>query len=327
MRSRRTLASRVTILVVVSTALVGCAHSRRDLWLQHFGVRPDEPRIAVPGATTDPDTAPTKICDVYTDYVQYAQQLQEAYHARATQNRFWIYAAGIIGLGAAAASGGLAAAAAGATTIALVAISGGFAAGSFAAIDNSELAKVYTSAANKIDAALIAADREQRTDTNTPPATGCRLALATLKDGVFEARTTLELARTNNALGALIRAKDEQKNLTKLIEAVEEASPTRVTVTGRITEIDATTKATFPEVVLTVDNVQLDRVAAADVKVLVGTADGVGVQGITKTAEFTYTVRFKAPDIPGSSGKEFPVTLLVGKSRERVTATDKLKYP
>lgn len=312
MRSSLTLASRVTLFALIGITLVGCATSRRDdLWFQHMGMRPDEPKVE----TSKP------ACDAYTDYATYAQKLQEAYHSRATQNRFWIYAAGILGLGAAAASGGLAAAAAGATTIALVAISGGFAAGTFAAIDNSELAKIYTIVANKIDTTLVEADRQLRGATT--PAEGCSAALGTLKDGVSEARITLEVARTNNAAGALIRAKEEQKVLAKLIESVEESNPTRVTMSASITSIDP---ATFPDVVLTVNNIQLDRVAPAEVKVVVGSADPVSARA-TKTDEFIYSVKFRAPDIPSSSGKSYTVTLLVGKSKERVTSTNKLAYP
>jgi hypothetical protein len=322
MRSSLTLASRVTLFALIGISLVGCAHSRRgDLWFQHLGVRPDEPKVAIAGGTTG--TPAKTVCDVYVEYAAYAQQLQEAYHSRATQNRFWIYAAGILGLGAAAASGGLAAAAAGATTIALVAISGGFAAGTFAAIDNSELAKVYTIAANKIEATVLDADRQQRA-ASTPPDAGCAAALGVLKDGVSEARTMLELARTNNAVLALIRAKEEQKALARLIESVEEANPTRVTLSASITRIDQTT---FPDVVLTVSNIQLDRVAPADIKVMIGSADPISPR-VSKTDEFTYSVQFRAPDnAPNPPQKEYPVTLLVGKSKQSVTSKDKLTYP
>jgi hypothetical protein len=160
-----------------------------------------------------------------------------------------------------------------------------------------------------------------RADTLDPPETDCRAALGTLKDGVSEARTMLELARTNNAVGALIRAKEEQKALAKLIESVEEENPTRVTVSASITKIDATG---FPDVILTVSSIRLDRVAPADIKVVVGGADPVGAR-VTKTDEFTYSVQFKAPDNPPK--KDYDVKLLVGKSRQRVISKDKLTYP
>lgn len=323
MRSSLTLASRVTLFALIAISLVGCAHTRRDdLWFQHLGVRPDEPKVTTSKAP----------CDAYEEYAAYAQQLQEAYHSRATQNRFWIYAAGILGLGAAAASGGLAAAAAGATTIALVAISGGFAAGTFAAINNTELANIYTIAANKIDTILVQAQRQRSVD---PSPVGCSAAWGTLTDGVSEARTLLELARTNNAAGALIRAKEEQKILARLIESVEEANPTRVTVSASISDIQPPALSTLGQpdpattrnVTLTVSNVQLDRVAPADIKVVIGSSDPISTR-VTKTDEFTYKVDFRAPDTPPNPPQLiYPVTLLVGKSKERVTSKGTLAYP
>ena len=60
--------------------LAGCGTtSRSDLFRHHFGIRPDEPKIV----TTD-------TCAEYIEYAGYAQQLLEAYHLRATQNRWWI---------------------------------------------------------------------------------------------------------------------------------------------------------------------------------------------------------------------------------------------
>src|SRR5206468_11466622 len=94
-------------------------------------------------------------CDKFTEYAKYAKQLKEAYRTRTTQNRTWIYVAGITGLAVAAASGALAAAAAvAAGTLALLAPSGSFTASAFATITNSELANVYNMAANEIGTAL-----------------------------------------------------------------------------------------------------------------------------------------------------------------------------
>jgi hypothetical protein len=271
---------------------------------------------------------------MYVDYSTYAQQLHEAYHARSTQNRAWIYVAGILGLGAVAATGGLAAAAAGATTLALVAISGGFAAGTFATIDNSELAKVYTIAANQIDAALLESDRQLRVDVSTQALqdAACSRALGTLKDGVSAARILLEQARTNSAVAALIRAREEQKTLAKLIESVEAGDPTQVTVAASVTTANPATlpsgAAASRDVDLTVENIQLNRVALADVKVVIGSADPISASSVTKSKEFTYTVRFKAPDNPPDAPqKAYPISLLVGKSKQRVIGKAILTYP
>jgi hypothetical protein len=313
---------RLGLIALLALTLAGCAgHSRRDdTWAQHFGIRPDEPRVET-GADS---------CAVYAQHATYAQQLQEAYHSRASQNRFWIYAAGIVGLGAAAAAGGLGAAAAAATTIALVSVSGGFAAGTFAAINNSDLAKIYTIAANKIDTTLLEADHVLQ----APPGHNCVAALRVLKDGVSEARVMLEQARTDNAVGALIRAKEEQKILVKLAESIEEANPTRVTMPSSITDVQPNPlpplgAATTRDVTLTVENIQLDRVAQSDVKVVIGGGDPIPVTTVTRgPKEFSYVVTFRAPDNrPDPAQASYPVMLLVGKSRQRVVATKALTYP
>lgn len=318
-------AVHVAAVALLGIALAGCSGvtSRGDLWLQHMGVRPDEPPIAVEQAT---------VCTEYRDYATYAQQLQEAYHSRATQNRWWIYGAGILGLGAAAASGGLAIAGATATTIALLAVSGGFSAGAFATIDNPELARLYTATANQIDTALKESDRQLALGTgerrNAP--SGCERALRTLKDGVSEARTVLELGRTSSAVGALIRAKAERDALDKVIAGAQGPDPTRVSRSAAITNINPVDGLTAngPRTVdLTVENIDLDKVAKSDVKVVLGAVDRrYDVDSVTKSKEFTYTVKFKAPDVPPDPAKtDYAVTLLVGKSDRAVTGMI-LKY-
>jgi hypothetical protein len=151
----------LTALLCLLTVTGGCATSRMDLMPQHFGVRPDEP----------PPRADVQACDEYREYVGYTQRLQEAYHSRASQNRWWIYVAAITGLGAAAATGGLAAAgAAGVGTLALLGISGGFAAGAFGTLENTELAKMYTLSANSLDKALLKADAHLKGVAQVPAA-------------------------------------------------------------------------------------------------------------------------------------------------------------
>jgi hypothetical protein len=199
--------ARAVALILLIGVITGCATSRADLVRSHFGVRPDEPEVKATGNT---------FCLEYQEYATYAQQLQEAYHSRATQNRWWIYAAGITGLGAAAASGALAAAATvTAGTLALLSISGGVAAGAFATVDNPDLAKLYTSAANSVDEARLTAE-EERLKSATEDA--CRKALLALKKQVSEARKKLELGRTSSAAGALIRATAERDELDRLLD-------------------------------------------------------------------------------------------------------------
>lgn len=182
--SRGRAASLLSLLVLVGV-LSGCA-----MFPYNVGYRLDEPKVS---DKTD--------CEAYKEYASYAQELQEAYHTRSSQNRSWLYVAGILGLGVAAASGGLAAASAvAAGTLALLAISGGFAAGSFATINNEALALSYTVAANSVDTGL------KNSRVALPD---CTVALSVLVVAVSDARTHLEVARTDNAAGAMARAKDQ----------------------------------------------------------------------------------------------------------------------
>jgi hypothetical protein len=189
-------------LWVLAVALSGCAQ---------LGVRPPEPPIDISAGP----------CKELGAYATYAQELQEAYHSRATQNRGWLYAAGILALGVAAATGGLAVAATvGVGTLGLLAISGGFAAGTFAVVSNNALAVSYTVAANSIDQTLKSARTQLVLVDPADPNKGytsdsCTDALRTLIAGVSEARTNLEVARTDNAAGAIARAKDQVKLLNE----------------------------------------------------------------------------------------------------------------
>ena len=62
---------------------------------EHFGIRPDAPTFSQEASA----------CSEFEGLVNYSVALQEAYHSRATQNRFWIYAAGTVALGTVAATG------------------------------------------------------------------------------------------------------------------------------------------------------------------------------------------------------------------------------
>ena len=191
--SRRLLAG-----VVLGTLLAGCGSFKGDLEFgPRIGFRPDEPAFQLPDASN--------ACSQLKTYILYAENLKEAYRTRATQNRTWIYVAAIGGLGVAAASGALAAATAvAAGTLALLAISGGFTAAAFATIDNSELANVYTVAANHIGTALgNVQGRIRRCPSNQQE---CAAQLAYLTAAISNARNTLETARTSSAAGALARS-------------------------------------------------------------------------------------------------------------------------
>jgi len=202
--------------MALGTALTGCgmlgSFQNPDISFgSRIGFRPDDLAINV---------VPEDYCGELKKYVSYAVDLKEAYRTRATQNRSWIYVAGVTGLGVAAASGGLAAAgAAAAGTLGLLAISGGFTAGVFATIDNAELANVYTAAANDIGTAL--ANTQARIARCSRSREECSAELAYLSNRVTNARNTLETARTTSAAGALARAAAAKKLLDEEITKVQ----------------------------------------------------------------------------------------------------------
>jgi len=228
MRTMWSAATRMVGTSLVGAILCGCSSAM-------MGIRPSEPPVRVTVVTAETRaTAETTVCDEYIAYVEYARELQEAYHSRATLNRWWIYGAGIIGLGAVAATGGLAAASAATVgTMALLGISGGFTAGVFATLDNSTLADIYTIAAIRVDTALKDADGKlilvgPRGNRYTDK-TKCNEALVSLKAAVSDARSRLERARTDSAMAAVERALHQQKvlrDLTKQIAAdAQEGDP------------------------------------------------------------------------------------------------------
>ncbi len=282
-----------------------------------MGWRPDEPPLG-----TTRDGTPTKsACDEYLAYDAYAQDLQEAYHTRASQNRFWIYGAGILGLGAAAASGGLAAAGAATVgTLALLSISGGFSAGFFATIDNPTLADIYTIAANKIDVALK--DARAKTPATRTGET-CKQALDGLRAAVSDARTKLEEARTDTAKAALQRAAAQQEALQSLAAQIQQAGdPTLSVRSAVITDIKSSTTpvTASTSVELTVDGGRLDGVLERDMKVLVG-GQQVDVKSRAPKpapAEGQWVVTFEAP--PLAANAAYDVILIVGPNRRPIAS-------
>jgi hypothetical protein len=303
MRRRRSVG-----LALLAVLLSGCAS---------MGWRPDEPAL---GAKRD-GTPTTSACDEYLAYDSYAQDLQEAYHTRASQNRFWIYGAGILGLGAAAASGGLAAAGAATVgTLALLSISGGFSAGFFATIDNPTLADIYTIAANKIDVALK--DARAQTPATRTDAT-CKQALDGLRAAVSDARTQLEAARTDTAKAALQRAAAQQEALQSLAAQIQQAGdPTLSVRSAVITGIKsaATPVTASTSVELTVDGARLDGVLERDMKVLVGGQQVDVSSRAPKPAPAAgqWVVTFEAP--PLAANAAYDVILLVGPNRRPIAS-------
>ncbi len=310
----RRLGPRSVGIALLGVVLCGCAS---------MGIRPTEPQLAkqISGQAA---TA----CDEYIAYFAYAQELQESYHSRATHNRFWLYGAGILGLGVVAATGGLAAAsAAGVGTLALLSISGGFSAGVFATLDNSTLADIYTIAATKIDAGLKDAHAQIPATLYSPAnQAACKLALDDLRAKVSDARSRLEEARTDSAKAALQRAAAQQQALKKLAAEIQEADdPTTSVQKAVITDVSPGSPDTVTAnatVTLTVVGGRLDTVLESDMKVIVG---GQQVDVRSRAPAATpghWTVTFIAP--PATAGL-YDVTLLVGKSRRPIPNTSAMK--
>jgi len=319
MTSPRPRPAAVLRLLVLASVLSGCAT---------LGIRPNEPTIQINASA----------CAEYERYSTYAQELQEAYHSRASQNRGWLYAAGILGLGVMAASGGLAAASTvGAGTLALLAISGGFAGGAFAAINNEALALSYTVAANSVDESLKNARGQLAfVDPNDPnkgyKGASCAAALPILMAGVSAARTHLEVARTDNAAGAMARAKDQLTLLNKQVAAVQPTDLLHVTLDAEIVNVAPLAPAgpsTDTPVTITVRNIPLDEVKLTEVKVVFGTKQ-LAVTAIEKdpVSPATYAVKFAAPAAKPDAIKEYrPALILQGKTVVPAKEDKVFKYP
>lgn len=308
----RGLDRRSVVIVVLGVMLGGCAS---------MGVRPAEPPLA-----QQIDNKPVTACDEFIAYFDYAQKLQESYHSRASQNRFWIYGAGILGLGAVAATGGLAAVGAATVgTLALLSISGGFSAGFFATIDNPTLADIYTIAATKVDAALKDAHAQiPPTLYATTNDVACKTALNDLRARVSDARSRLEEARTDSAKAALQRAAAQQEALKKLAAEIQQVDdPTIFVQPAVITAITPTSQVTAKtRVTLRVVGGRLDSVLERDMKVNVG-GQQVNVTSralVPPTAPSVqeWDVTFEAPALAASQA--YDITLLVGTNRRPVTS-------
>lgn len=303
---------------------------------RHMGIRPDAP---IPWQKAD-NTDATTACEEYKTYVVYSIQLQESYHSRSSQNRFWLYGAGILGLGVMAASGGLAAAsAATAGTLGLLSISGAFAASSFAVIDNSVLADIYTVAAGKMNTALEESQKDLPATNRYNDQEACRTALNGLRAQTLVAVNELEESRTNNAKAAMVRAIAEQKKLKELAEQYIAASqdPTVITRRASITAVkdasgnDLPTQITASTVVrLTVANFEREKVKGP-LKVRLGSVElaVAGTERVLTESETDWFVKFTAPAKKPGLGEAYDPVLLAGDTGQRVENKSgvKIKYP
>jgi hypothetical protein len=269
-----------------------------------LGIRPPEPTFASADS-----------CTQLRGYLDYAAQLREAYHSRATQNRWWIYVAGTLGLATVAASAGLAAAAASTVTIALLAVSGGATSTFFAFLGNDGLAQIYTDAANDVDKAMREA---AAVAVNANATTGeCSDAYAALTDAIGRASRELEQDRTTSAVNAQARARELKKELevSQTQMALQPASSMAITDVTPAEINPAVSRA----VTITVAGVNLDTIQLQDLRVQLGSAPPVRVDSVTASrgAAGTYRLTFTAPAVPPPPvpAAGYPLTLIV---RDRV---------
>ncbi|HXJ84649.1 MAG TPA: hypothetical protein VMS64_38900 [Candidatus Methylomirabilis sp.] len=302
-------------LLMVSVTVESCSSMDRNL--AYMGWRPAAVSFR---ATDDP-------CTRYDAFAKYSQDLQEAYHSRASQNRWWIYVAGTTALGTAAATGGLAAAGAAALTITLMSISGGFASGFFAFLDNAALADIYTISANQVAEGLQAsraALQYQSEPTGSPaPDQGtparqfqvtpdsCATALRILDAKVTTAQTDLERARTDSAVAAILRAKAQQQQVSKLMSDVDAQSLREALRSGVITAITPAAAAGNYE--LTVSGIDFSKLQQGDFVVQVD-AVTVPVLGWVRVAGTgDYKIAFTPPP-PGATPADHSVALVAPKA-------------
>ncbi len=222
----KTTIVKLLIVLVAVAGLSGCTAA-------NMGIRPDPP-IFCEDATA---------CDRYRDFYNATLELRESYHARASQNRWWVYVAGALALGTAAATGGLGAVGAAGTSIALLSISGGFSSGFFAVLNNDQLARIYTESANvltdglKDSAALLAYDTKGELKRDS-----CAEALATLEISRAKAQNDLESSRSDAAAAARIEAAAQVRQLNELVKTVQAESVKAIVKNATISGVTWSTK-------------------------------------------------------------------------------------
>lgn len=333
-----------TAVAALTITLSGCAIPSRH----SFGVRPDVPAGA-PAPEIDagckikhPDTATEEYrgCLDFNGVVKWSADLEEAYRARTTLNRWAIYVAGTLGLATVAASGGLAAAsAAGVGTLALLSISGGFSTGFFTFLNNGELANMYTIAAGEVATARSDARKvvEEALAAKSNVAYAYFSQTAALRVAVTNARNKLETARTSDAMAAILRAQHEKDQLQKEIDKVKTARAAQVLLKGQITAITDSAGAavatlamgTPKALVLTVENVNLDGISKDELKIFLGdhkiAVEVTSLPDMTKPT--TWKVKFTVPGTPPKPDvKVYSPSLLLGEATMATAPSVTLSY-
>jgi hypothetical protein len=217
--------ARFTAIVLVALLLSACSGTP---YRRYLGIRPDAPNVVTSVDLVEEckkhrnavSAEDIRACAQYLTYVQWAQELAEAYRSRASLNEYAIYAAGTIALAGLSVVSGLGLAAAASTeTIGLVGVSTGFTSGFFGFINNSAKAGYYKDAANKISTALSEASKKVGiSPTSATYGEGTQI----LAEGVSKIANDLETRRYETAAAAATsqlvqQAQDREQELITIM--------------------------------------------------------------------------------------------------------------
>jgi hypothetical protein len=306
---------RIVTLGMLPWVLVSCSSLS-------LGIRPNEADYQTQSQESE------MACPEFRAYAKYTMALQEAYHSRASLNRFSIYASGTTGLATITATAALAAASSPSLgTLALISLGGGFATGLFALADNPTLADIYTIAANRLETARQVAEAKLQPGTDGKLNTNhvaCKDALDYLRQEVVQAKNNLERARTDSAVAALQRAAEQAKKLNKLADDIKKETAAQVVLRGEITtinpsQIDEVTDGKEREITLTTTSVDPALITQNDVRVIIGGQTISATWNSVDPNIGRYAVKFKAPaKCPYVTQAEYSPILLVGSAERRV---------
>ncbi len=251
----------IGVILLFPAILTGCSGT---MYPRYFGIRPDGPEI-LPSSEQARTTcnAQTTIddrgraCLRYWSYVEWAEQMGQAYRSRATMNEWSVYVAGTIALGTLSAIGGLGVAGSAANeTAGLLSVSSGFASGLFGFLNNSERAGFYTQAANEIALARTEADQMVG---HSPDAESYTNAANHLAKAMSEWTTWLETKRSQAADAAAKSAALEQAN-KKLQDILSNAVEfPNVVKSASIEDLNPTKGQKDQEVTLTTKGIDLKK--------------------------------------------------------------------
>lgn len=232
-------------------------------YTRYFGVRPDGPEMFQNNSTSIPaecdklEAHATAACLRYVGYVKWAEETDQAYRSRATMNRWSVYVAGTIALGALATVGGLGVVGAAASeTVGLLSVSTGFTSGFFGLLNNSERAGFYTRAANEIALARSEAEREIGPERKAEEYTTAAHFLA---EAMSQWTTWLETQRSEAAVAAA-NSEEVKKANNEIADLRREIRFAKIVKAATLVNIDPKegTETENPTVTLTTNGIDLE---------------------------------------------------------------------